>query len=189
MHAVVTKLLNVETAVGLIGLSEQLAPDAVQLYSIGHSDHSIPAFVDLLHRHDIAVLVDVRSQPYSQWAPQFNRENLARDLQAAGMRYVFMGDALGGRPSAREFYDVDPEHPNYQRLAQSTAFQSGCESLLALARVQRAVIMCSEGDHLKCHRALLITPALLKRGARVFHIRPDGTDVEAQPEFQQPSLF
>jgi len=61
--------------------------------------------------------------------------------------------------------------------------------LLALARVQRVAFMCSEGDYHKCHRALLITPTLLDRGARVFHIRPDGTQVEAQPEFRQPALF
>ena len=166
-----------------------VAVDAVQLCSIGHSDHSIPAFTDLLRLHGIEVVVDVRSQPYSQWAPQFNRENLARDLQAASIRYVFMGDALGGRPAAREFYDAGAEHPDYERLAQSAGFQSACDSLLALARVQRVAFMCSEGDYHKCHRALLITPALLDRGARVFHIRPDGTQVEAQPEFRQPTLF
>ncbi len=189
MHAVVTKPLNVETAVDLIGSNEQPSPDAVQLYSIGHSDHGLPEFVDLLRHHGISVLVDVRSQPYSQWAPQFNRENLARDIQAAGMRYVFMGDVLGGRPTAREFYDADAERPNYERLAQGSAFRDGCEDLLALARVQRVAFMCSEGDYHKCHRALLITPALLKRGARVLHVLPDGSEVEAQLGFQQPTLF
>jgi uncharacterized protein (DUF488 family) len=55
-------------------------PGDILIYTIGHSDHTVPAFVDLLRRHGITLVVDVRSQPYSRWAPQFNREILARDL-------------------------------------------------------------------------------------------------------------
>jgi uncharacterized protein (DUF488 family) len=62
------------------------------VHTIGHSDHTTAAFVDLLRRHGITLVVDVRSQPYSRWAPQFNRETLARDLQDAGLAYHFIGD-------------------------------------------------------------------------------------------------
>ncbi len=93
------------------------------IYSIGHSDHSIQAFLELLRRHQITVVVDVRSQPYSQWAPQFNRESLARALEEAGVHYIFMGDSLGGRPTDRSFYDPGQNHPNYERLASSPAYQ------------------------------------------------------------------
>jgi uncharacterized protein (DUF488 family) len=165
------------------------AATEVQLYSIGHSDHSVEAFLDLLRRHEIAVVVDVRSQPYSQWVPQFNRESLARDLEAAGVCYVFMGDSLGGRPADRALYDPGQEYPDYDRVARSAAFQAGIEQLLERSATERLAIMCSEGDYHKCHRHKLITPTLLERGARVFHIRPDGTDIEAQPEPQQLTLL
>jgi uncharacterized protein (DUF488 family) len=168
---------------------ETTTPGFVQLYSIGHSDHCVTEFIELLRKHSIAIVVDVRSQPYSQWTPQFNRESLARDLQSAGFRYVFLGDALGGRPVNRAYYDPGEERPNYERLAQSPAFQAGIEQLLSLARTDRVAFMCSEGDHHRCHRTLLITPALLKCGAHVFHIRPDGLLVEAQPEAEQLSMF
>ncbi len=161
----------------------------VQLHSIGHSDHTSEEFLDLLRRHEIAVVVDVRSQPYSQWVPQFNRENLARDLEAAGVRYVFMGDSLGGRPAERALYDPGEEHPNYERLAQSASYQAGIEQLLQLAAAEQLAIMCSEGDYHKCHRSKWITPTLLDQGARVFHIRPDGAVVEAKPEPQQLTLL
>lgn len=55
-----------------------------RIYSIGHSDHSIEAFLVLLRCYQITMVVDVRSQPYSQWTPQFNRESLARALEDAG---------------------------------------------------------------------------------------------------------
>jgi len=161
---------------------------APRLYSVGHSDHGSAAFIALLRRFNIEVVADVRSQPYSQWVPQFNRESFVRDLQTAGIRYAFMGDILGGRPADRAFYDKD-ESPNYARLAQSQDFQSGIESLLETGRRARVAFVCSEGDYHNCHRQKLITPALLRRGAQVVHILPDGTQVEAQLEFEQQSLF
>jgi len=170
-------------------MREEPAPGGVQVYTIGHSDHTIEAFLGLLRQRMIAAIVDVRSQPYSRWAPQFNRESLARELQAAGIRYVFLGDSLGGRPVDPAFYDADEERPSYERLAQSPAYLAGIKQLLELARTERAAIMCSEGNYHKCHRAMLITPTLLKRGARVFHIRPDGTGVEAELEPRQIRLL
>jgi uncharacterized protein (DUF488 family) len=161
----------------------------VQVYSIGHSAHSMEEFVMLLHQHGIAVIVDVRSQPYSRWAPHFNRESLARALQTAGVGYHFMGDSLGGRPANRDFYEDGQEAPDYTLLAQSDAFREGIERLLELAATDRVAMMCAEGDYRNCHRSKLITPALLQHGARVFHIHPDGTVSEAQPEPQQLTLL
>ena len=166
-----------------------LQPPSPILYTIGHSDHTTAAFVDLLRRHGITLVVDVRSQPYSRWAPQFNRETLARDLDDAGIAYQFMGDALGGRPADPALYDPDQERPDYQRVEQTPAYQAGIDRLLDLAGTERGAVMCSEGDHRRCHRHLLITQTLLGRGVRVLHIQPDGTTVEGERIAQQLSLF
>lgn len=165
------------------------APDPVTVFTIGHSSHEMAAFLGLLQQHAIACVVDVRSQPYSRWAPQFNQKMLAHALEGAGIAYEFMGDSLGGRPAERSFYDPGQEYPNYERLAASPRFQQGLDRLLALAATARTAIMCSEGDPEKCHRTLLITPALLQRGARVWHILPDGALVEARPKEEQLSMF
>ena len=166
------------------------------IYTIGHSDHSTRDLIALLKRHRIACVIDVRSQPYSRWVPQANRETLARALEEAGLTYLFMGDSLGGRPSDPTLYEPDPAdgdpvaaRPDYDRLAATPAFQTGLERLLDLARTASVAMMCSEGDHRHCHRSLLITPHLLARDVRVVHIRPDGTTVEARPEPKQLSLF
>ena len=161
----------------------------VTVYTVGHSDHSTEAFISLLQQHGIALVVDVRSQPYSQWVTQFNRENLARDLEGVRIRYFFLGDSLGGRPKDRQLYDPGQEHPNYERLASSPEYLAGIEQLLQLAAKERVAILCSEADHHKCHRGLLITPTLLARGARVLHIAPDGALVDAQAEPKQLTLF
>ena len=159
------------------------------IYTIGHSDHTIPAFVDLLRKFDIALLVDVRSQPYSRWTPQFNREDLAHDLQEAGIAYRSMGDSLGGRPADRALYDPGAERPDYELLAQTPAYQDGIARLLDLAREQPLVVMCSEGDYHQCHRHKLITQTLLERGVDVQHIQPDGTTAAGEIIPQQLSLF
>jgi uncharacterized protein (DUF488 family) len=173
-----------------------IAPGQPVLYSIGHSDHQLADLIALLQRHGVTTLVDVRSQPYSRWVPQANRETLARALEESGLTYLFMGDSLGGRPPDPTLYKADPAQsdpaaarPDYGRLAATPAFQTGLERLLDLAHTATVAMMCSEGDHRHCHRSLLITPHLLARDARVVHIRPDGTTVEAQPEPKQLSLF
>ncbi|MGC9349025.1 MAG: DUF488 family protein [Anaerolineae bacterium] len=161
----------------------------VSLYTIGHSSHATESFIALLRRHRIDLLIDVRSQPYSQWTHQFNREVLRQDLIEAGIGYRFMGDRLGGRPNDPHMYDPGEERPNYRRMAESSSHQQAIDDLIAIAAQETVAVMCSEGDHAKCHRHLLITQTLLKRGCRVRHIQPDGTLVEGTAEPEQLSLF
>ncbi len=161
----------------------------VIIHTLGHSNHETPAFINLLCQFAIETLVDVRSQPYSQWAHQFNRETLREDLHAAGLQYEFMGDVLGGRPTDAALYDPGQARPNYRRVEQTPTYQAGIDRLLELARETPLAVMCSEGDHRQCHRHLLITQTLLAHGARVVHIQPDGTAVEGVVEAEQLSLF
>jgi len=151
------------------------------IYSVGHSNHAAEDFVALLREHDIELVVDVRSSPYSRYVPQANREALSRTLEAAGIAYRWAGDRLGGKPEG--------EVADYDELRASAAFQEGVAGLLALAAGRPTAIMCAEGDHRRCHRYKLITPALLDRDVRVLHIQPDGSVVDEALEPRQLSLF
>lgn len=151
------------------------------IYTVGHSNHEAEKFVALLRSHGIEMIVDVRSSPYSRYVPQANRETLARTLEAAGIAYRWAGDRLGGKPEG--------EVADYDQLRASTSFQEGIADLLALASRQRTAIMCAEGDHRRCHRHKLITPALLDHEARVLHIQPDGSLVDEAKEPRQLTLF
>jgi uncharacterized protein (DUF488 family) len=162
---------------------------SVTIYTIGHSDHELDRFVALVRGQGVDTVVDVRSQPYSHWVPAYNRETLRGALEAAGLAYVFMGDALGGRPGDLSLYDSDGLVPNYERVAATPAFQEGIEALVRLAGEASVAILCSEGDYRQCHRARLITPALLALDVRVTHILPDGRTVDAGPELKQLTLF
>ena len=61
--------------------------------TIGHSNHPIERFVDLLRAGGVGLLVDVRSTPWSRRFPQFGKERLATALTAAGIGYVHEGAA------------------------------------------------------------------------------------------------
>src|ERR1017187_4472299 len=44
--------------------------------TIGHSNHRIEILLGLLKDHQVGIVVDTRSQPYSKYSPQFDRETL-----------------------------------------------------------------------------------------------------------------
>lgn len=145
----------------------------LSLYTIGHSNHELEHFLGLLKQHEIEVLVDVRSQPYSAYTSHFNRESLQSAVISAGLKYIFMGDQLGGRPEGSQFYDP-AGHVLYYRVAESPNFTSGIHRLVKGAGEFRVAIMCSEEDPGVCHRFLLVTRVLDQQGIEIRHIRGDG---------------
>jgi uncharacterized protein (DUF488 family) len=146
----------------------------VEIYTIGHSNHTWETFGALLREHDVTLLVDVRSRPVSRWAPFANKRLLAPSLEQAGIGYLFLGEALGGKPSDQSYYDADGR-PDYGKIASGVEFRAGIGQLLEVAAGARTVVMCAEEDPATCHRTLLIGPALEERGVRLLHIRKDGT--------------
>jgi uncharacterized protein (DUF488 family) len=143
------------------------------IHTIGHSNHPLERLIALLRQYGVATLVDVRSRPYSRWAPQFKRNSLAGSLATEGIAYVFLGETLGGRPDSEEFYGADG-HVDYERRACAHDFQAGVLELLQIAGNTATAIMCAEENPTQCHRRLLVTPALQQRGGTVLHIRGDG---------------
>jgi uncharacterized protein (DUF488 family) len=151
-----------------------------------------------LVEYGIEALVDVRSSPYSQYSPQFNRETLAKTLEASGVEYAFAGEYLGGRPRDPSLYRSGEmpvgkgsnylELVDYEKVAQQPFYQKGIARLLQIAGENRTVIMCSEEDPAHCHRQHLIAQTLLGQGVEVLHIRGEGLE-EAAVQPRQMSLF
>ena len=144
------------------------------MWTIGHSTHPADALAGLLRGQRIEVLADIRSMPYSRHNPQFRKENLRASIEQAGLRYVYLGAELGGRPPEPEFYD-SKGHARYELVAETERFQAGLERLLTGAASYRVAIMCSEEDPARCHRRLLVTRALVGREVEVRHIRGNGS--------------
>ncbi len=146
---------------------------ALKIYTIGHSNHTWQIFCGLVRQHDIQLLVDIRSRPYSRWAAFANKTRLPELLASENIDYVFMGDSLGGKPAERALYGADGL-PDYTLIAKSVSYRKGLKELIALAKKSTTAIMCSEEDPSKCHRHLLIGPSIAEMGVGMLHIRKDG---------------
>jgi uncharacterized protein (DUF488 family) len=174
---------------------ENSSSSPLRVLTIGHSNHQIGRFLELLKSHTIQVVVDARSQPYSEYATQFDQKPLKKSLEEEGIRYVFLGRELGGRPVGDEFYDEEG-HVLYGRVAETALFQEGLSRLEKGIREYKVAMLCAEENPAACHRRLLVGRVLLDRGIRVDHIRGDGRiqtedEVAAQtnPNKDQLALF
>lgn len=143
-----------------------------QVFTIGHSTHSIEAFFSLLTLHGIEAIADVRSSPYSKRLPQFSREQLSESLRSIKVRYVFLGEPLGARRSEASCFVGD--QAQYSKIAQLPGFVEGLDRIVEGARKMRIALMCAEKDPLTCHRTILVSRHLQLRGLDIFHVLDDG---------------
>jgi uncharacterized protein (DUF488 family) len=133
--------------------------------TIGHSNHPIGRFVDLLKAGGVEAVVDVRSTPYSRRFPQFGRERLAQSLAAAAILYRYEGAALGGKPK---------DGAGYEALAERAEFKDALGRLIAGSADTTLCLMCAEKEPLDCHRTVLVSRRLAERGAEIEHLLADG---------------
>ncbi len=177
---------------------ERETPCCSVIYTIGHSNIAISAFLELLGRFSIEVVVDVRSRPFSRFASDFNYDTIKIATQNAGLKYLFLGRELGGKPEEAAFYDADG-HVDYAEIAKSQRFAEGIQMLVAELENNRTAIMCAEENPAECHRRRLIGPVLAERGIEQQHIRANGNLLSERElrqgektildDFQQLTLF
>ena len=144
------------------------------LFTIGHSNHPVEYFIQLLDTFNIEVVADVRQLPYSRYADHFNRELIEKTLIKSGMKYVFVGDQLGARPSSRTYYTKG--RVDFIRLAKAPFFTEGITRLRNGMQEHRIALMCSEKDPITCHRTILVCRNLscMEKNADIQHIISNG---------------
>lgn len=144
------------------------------IYTIGYGKRTVDEMIALLQQFEIAYLLDVRSAPYSRYKPEFNKQALQTTLREAGIRYLFMGATLGGRPDDPACYrdgKVD-----YELVQAREWFRGGIGRIqTAFQQQHKVVLMCSEGKPENCHRSKLLAVALDKLDVPVAHIDENGT--------------
>jgi uncharacterized protein (DUF488 family) len=139
------------------------------IYTIGHGRHPFAYFLELLQKHGIEFLCDVRSIARSRW-PQFNGMVLAELLNENGVGYEHIPETGG------------------KIVAQPADLARGIERIMEIAADVRTAVMCSESQPLtahkvsraNCHRVGLLAPLLKAKGARIVHILPNGESVEVE---------
>ena len=158
------------------------------VFTIGHSRHSLETFQHLLATHGIEILVDVRASPWSRRYPQFGREALASALAAQGVRYRWLGEALGGlrreTTAHKHLALAEPAFRAYAEHMASPIFIDAIERLCRGAKRWRIALMCAEAEFAQCHRQF-IADALRLRGVEVLHIE---TTASIQPHALHQAL-
>ena len=142
------------------------------IFTVGHSTHSIEKFVELLSLHEINAIADVRSHPYSQYNPQYNKESLTKSLTTSGIDYVFLGQELGARSDDPTCYCEG--RVDYDRLAQTEVFKDGIGRVKKGATSRNIALMCAEKDPLDCHRTILVARYLANDEFNIRHVLSDG---------------
>jgi uncharacterized protein (DUF488 family) len=148
------------------------------IFTVGHSNHAIERFLELLKQHEIEELADIRRFPGSRKHPHFNRELLQEALDGQGVRYCWI-EALGGRRKAAASGTSEnlawrnASFRNYADYMGSEEFRHGVEALVEAASTRRTAMMCAEGLWWQCHRRL-VSDFLLAQGWGVEHIMPNG---------------
>lgn len=115
------------------------------LLTIGTSNRSEAEFFDPLIARHVSAIVDVRSKPWSRLR-YFTGASLAETGPLHGMRYLWMGDVLGG------MNDIATDDP---------AFLAALDQLLMLEASGPIAVFCAEGAPTECHRCYKLGAALL----------------------------
>jgi uncharacterized protein (DUF488 family) len=155
-------------------LDNSLDEGPATIYTAGFSNLSLETFLENLRTHGIQVLVDVRSKPFASYTPHFNKDQIEASATASGLRYLYLGRELGGRPDNPGFYD-DAGFVLYDRIAAQPSFQAGIGRLQdGLNKGFRLALTCGEDNPRSCHRRLLLGRVLREQGVAVAHILSDG---------------
>ena len=152
--------------------------DVLRVWTIGHSNHSLEQFVDLLVNHAIEILVDIRRFPGSRKFPHFRQESLSESLKQIGIEYHWL-QGLGGRRGVSNPSTGNNDawqnnsFRNYADYMQTEEFRAAFQELQRLAGDGRTTIMCSESVYWRCHRRL-VSDFVTASGGDAEHIFPDG---------------
>ena len=162
-----------------------------EIFTIGYGGRTIEEFAALLKQYKIEVLVDVRSSPYSSYYTDFDRPNLSEMLKNDDIRYVFMGDTLGGRPDDPDCYSYSPARKkdllDPKKCETKGFYKQGISRLQnGLLEGYRVVLMCSELEPQNCHRSYVIGKTLADDGISVVHIDKDG---KGKPQAELPDMM
>ncbi|AIE84674.1 DUF488 family protein [Fimbriimonas ginsengisoli] len=161
------------------------------ILTAGYGNRGFGPFIELMKGHGVTHLVDVRSVPQSSYWEDFRRQRLEQIVPPTGLRYIYMGDTLGGKPvyaegspaasdeKAHLFCKADPSAVDLHPLFNDPNFRLGLEKLTkAAADPNRKIcLICGCLRPHNCHRSRLIGEALVSEGVEVFHLDPNGNPV------------
>lgn len=152
---------------------------AQTIYTVGHNSLNFMQFITLIQANNITHIVDIRSIPYSKYAPWSDKSRLSELLRPFKIHYTYLGHKLGGIKTSTEI------RAKQHGTSTQAVYDEAIQVLLQLSMRGNPTLLCAEGDPAKCHRQHIIAQSLLDSGIKVLHILQDGTVKEAWKEGKQ----
>ena len=168
------------------------------IFSLGHSNLSEIAFLDILTSQPIHTIIDVRSHPSSKF-PQFYHERLKVWLPHHGYTYEWWPELSSWAPRHRIFknkfldygIDITPYlkggfekiigvAPNtkwtgrllyYSFFMMLPEFMDAVAKLIERSKLESIAILCSEANPQQCHR-MMICDYLWHLNIDSWHLQP-----------------
>ena len=159
----------------------------IEIYTLGHSNYPFDKFIEILKKHNINCIVDIRGIPYSKYNTQYNKEVLQSNLRKLGYTYIYMADEFAAKRKTKVSYN-DEGYADFDKVIQEDIFKNGIERLkVGCSKGYKIVLLGAMQDPRRCHRAILMGRELIKAGFDVKHIMHEG-DLKTQDYLEEKLL-
>lgn len=143
-------------------------------FTIGYAGFLLDDFIKELKKYNIDVVIDVRSFPYSERYPDYNKPAIESALKNVGIYYKNYANEFGARQKNRAFYSSNG-YLDFDVFSKSEQFQNGVEKMInSTKKGYTIVFMCAEKEPIQCHRTILVAREFDKLGFSVIHLMPNG---------------
>ncbi|MGL4738632.1 MAG: DUF488 family protein [Cellulosilyticaceae bacterium] len=144
------------------------------VYTIGHSNYPLVAFVKRLEPYHIHYVVDIRGTPYSKYNIEYNKERIGALLKAYGLGYIYMGQEFAAQRRDKSLYTVEG-YADFEQVENDVDFLQGIRRLKeGIRKGYQIVLMGARQNPVECHRVILVGRYLMSHGFEVRHILHEG---------------
>lgn len=149
------------------------------VFTIGYTAFNIDYFIAILKSHKVSHLIDVRSNPVSEYFQDYNSFNLEVKLKQHNIIYENFSLEFGARQENKKFFS-ESGFVDFEKFTQSEQFKNGLAKIRdGFKQDTNFVLMCAEKEPINCHRSIMIAHAMQKADIEVLHIMPDN---QLQPQ-------
>lgn len=144
------------------------------IYTIGYSGLKIDDFISILTKYNITCLIDVRSNPYSKFHVDYNKNNLQNILKSNEILYRNYKVEFGARQEDLQYYTDG--YLDFSKYAKSKSFIEGVKKVEAGIKMNYTfAFMCAEKDPSTCHRNIMVGRQFYDLGYTIKNILSDGS--------------
>lgn len=149
---------------------EEKQENSSGIFTIGYEGKDIDAFLNILLKNEINLLIDVRKNPFSMNF-SFTKNKLMNYLEKTGIEYLHTPE-LGIEGELREGLSTINDYHKLFKQYEATTLKDNFDLVMQIIRLseeKRTALMCFEVDKNMCHRGVIAKNIENKHGV-VIHL-------------------